>query len=205
MSAWQLIAVTAALGLFGGLLIWSGEEESRPVVRYGGAACLVGAVALILLAGPAHLPSGPADRVLADAPALAPSPADAPAATAAKNGTHKTASSTSGSSVPLPTYASFFPRGMPPPEPPPPNPDPTPSPSFTPTPTPTPTDTPSPTPTPTETEPSPSPSPTETEPSPSPTETEPSPSPSEPEPSPSPTELPGGPSPSPTGSGLKLL
>ena len=98
MSAGQLIVITVALGLFGGFAIWFGEEEASPLFRYGGAVFLVGALALILTTGPAHFP-GPPDRVMAEVPALRPSPSDAPAAGAAKSGTQKTASSTSSTSA----------------------------------------------------------------------------------------------------------
>src|SRR5438445_742755 len=70
MSAGQLIVVTVALGLAGGFAIWFGEQESRPLLRYGGAASLVGAIALVLMAGPPHPPPGPASRVAAAAPPL---------------------------------------------------------------------------------------------------------------------------------------
>jgi len=70
MTAGQLIVVTVALGLAGGFAIWFGEHESRPLLRYGGAASLVGAIALILMAGPPHLPPGPPARVAAEVPAL---------------------------------------------------------------------------------------------------------------------------------------
>src|SRR5205823_8964281 len=130
-SAGQLIVITAALGLIGGFLIWFGEEEARPLLRYGGAASLVGAIALILMAGPAHLPPGPPDRVMADVPALRPSPSDSPSAAGATRTAKKTTPSASTASSPLPTHVAFFPRGVPPPEPPP-GPDPHPTPSPTP-------------------------------------------------------------------------
>src|SRR5438128_1983856 len=122
MSAGQLIVVTVALGLAGGFAIWFGEQESRPLLRYGGAASLVGAIALVLMAGPPHLPPGPASRVAAPSPTPTDTPSPTPTDTPSPTPTD----------TPSPTPTDT----------------PSPSPSDTPQPSPSPTESPSPSPSP---------------------------------------------------------